>query len=719
MAYQSEIEKLEQRYEENPKQWFAALADAYRKEGSLDLALDYVRGGLEMRPNYASGYIVLGRCLMEKNEHAEAAQAFEQVLELDAENIIALKSLSEIAETRADLGAAKHWLERLIEVDPMNDEARQALERLRQAPAIAAEAESEVPSEPEAVPTAEEGPAEAPAEVSPEPGAAWAAEAMAQQPPEPSPVAEMEEEPFRIEHEEEPLQVEKEEAPFGVGETTSEPFRVTTGSEDLGLEVLGDDGEHGAAGLAAKADEREAEADQASETTPTTPLEAVEAQEEPPVAAFGDVAAAERVTVEDAEVGEVEALPSGADVAAEHLDVSSFDDELAWDTGDRLSHEISSEDIAEAEQHHEDIAPAVEFLEGLPAEDQATEAAMAPVDGLEVVDKKAGEGEDEADRETVEDVADFGALQAVPVISEDALVESARPPAAEVQREEAVLEAAVEEEVPAEYAIGEPAHEEPEEPVAASEAEPVSVEAAEPEEADVGETELPLIMPAESAPREEETAELREPEPVVTETMAEVYAGQGLLRQARQTYEKLVEQRPGDPALKARLADLTERSRSAARRAPKSRYIAAETGGPSAVAYLKQVFAGEAVGDLEPPGDTGQEPERVEQTTSPLQSAFGDGSDEAEAPGSPTIPAPDEVSLSSVFGEPAPPQPAPATGTTEEPPPRSTAGVSFDEFYGKSATEEATEEEEQEPVENGDDDDSEEEFRDWLEGLKS
>src|SRR3990172_2152448 len=75
MAYQSEIEKLEQRYRENPDQWFAALADSYRKAGSLDLALDVVRAGLAKRPNYVSGHIVLGRCLLQKPDDGAAAGA--------------------------------------------------------------------------------------------------------------------------------------------------------------------------------------------------------------------------------------------------------------------------------------------------------------------------------------------------------------------------------------------------------------------------------------------------------------------------------------------------------------------------------------------------------------------------------------------------------------------------------------------------------------------
>ena len=146
MAYQSEIDKLEQRYHENPQQWFAALADSYRKVGDLDLALEVVRGGLEKRPNYASGHIVLGRCLLDKQQPDEAALSFEQVLELDAENIIALKSLGDIAEQKGDFTGAKQWLASLLDIDPMNfdvlynlamtafevgdsQRARQALER--------------------------------------------------------------------------------------------------------------------------------------------------------------------------------------------------------------------------------------------------------------------------------------------------------------------------------------------------------------------------------------------------------------------------------------------------------------------------------------------------------------------------------------------------------------------------------------------------------------
>ncbi len=130
MAYQSELEKLQRRYEEKPSQWFAALAEEHRRAGDVQLAIEILRQGLEQRSNYVSGHIVLARCLVDRGEEEEAQQVLERVLELDAENIIALKVLSEIVERRGDAAAARSWLERLLEFDPMNEEGRQLLERL-------------------------------------------------------------------------------------------------------------------------------------------------------------------------------------------------------------------------------------------------------------------------------------------------------------------------------------------------------------------------------------------------------------------------------------------------------------------------------------------------------------------------------------------------------------------------------------------------------------
>src|SRR2546430_17027602 len=94
-------------------------------------------------------------------------------------------------------------------------------------------------------------------------------------------------------------------------------------------------------------------------------------------------------------------------------------------------------------------------------------------------------------------------------------------------------------------------------------------------------------MPDDVAPptRSAPAADGVEPEPVITETMAEVYLKQGLVREARDVYRRLVQERPGDGALRARLASLDQRLGSGRGIAP-----VAQGGGVSTRALLGRVL---------------------------------------------------------------------------------------------------------------------------------
>jgi tetratricopeptide (TPR) repeat protein len=132
VAYTSEIEKLERRYAENPKgRNFAPLADAYRKAGQLDQAIELCKNGLERHPDYVSAYIVYGRCLVDKKDDTAADEVFHKVLSLDPENIIGLRVLGEIAERNSRFDQAVEWLTRLLNADPMNGDAAEALARMK------------------------------------------------------------------------------------------------------------------------------------------------------------------------------------------------------------------------------------------------------------------------------------------------------------------------------------------------------------------------------------------------------------------------------------------------------------------------------------------------------------------------------------------------------------------------------------------------------------
>src|SRR5256884_6579889 len=79
-----------------------------------------------------------------------------------------------------------------------------------------------------------------------------------------------------------------------------------------------------------------------------------------------------------------------------------------------------------------------------------------------------------------------------------------------------------------------------------------------------------------------DTAALSRAEPVVTETMAELYLRQGHRDEALRVYQALLAQRPGDQRLRARVAGLASGD---------SRASGAETGG-AVPTFLRRLLAG-------------------------------------------------------------------------------------------------------------------------------
>src|SRR5574341_401178 len=132
MAQSREIEKLQRRWQENPLGLtFAPLAEAYRKEAMYAEALELLDIGLSQHPNYVPALIVRGRCHLDADADSAAEAAFLRVVELDPENVIALKSLAEIAERAGRYGDAASSLQQLLAFDRNNDEARAHLDRVR------------------------------------------------------------------------------------------------------------------------------------------------------------------------------------------------------------------------------------------------------------------------------------------------------------------------------------------------------------------------------------------------------------------------------------------------------------------------------------------------------------------------------------------------------------------------------------------------------------
>jgi tetratricopeptide (TPR) repeat protein len=117
MAAPREIEKLESQYHGNPEGTaFAPLANAHRKLGDPERAIEILNAGLIHHSEYVPARIVLGRCNVDRGDEAAAETEFIRVLELDEENVIALQALADIAERSLDAGneRARDQLARVV-----------------------------------------------------------------------------------------------------------------------------------------------------------------------------------------------------------------------------------------------------------------------------------------------------------------------------------------------------------------------------------------------------------------------------------------------------------------------------------------------------------------------------------------------------------------------------------------------------------------------------
>lgn len=126
-----ELNDLFDRYRRSPDgHIFAPLADACRKAGMLDEAIEICSRGLSANPRYASGYVVQGKTFFDMGDNESAEASFTQVLSLDEDNLVALKYLGVIAATRGQGMQARRYFEHILVLDPENREIRERLAHL-------------------------------------------------------------------------------------------------------------------------------------------------------------------------------------------------------------------------------------------------------------------------------------------------------------------------------------------------------------------------------------------------------------------------------------------------------------------------------------------------------------------------------------------------------------------------------------------------------------
>lgn len=150
------LRELQAKFDENPRRYFAPLANEYRKGGNPKRAIEICRAHLAQMPGHMSGQVVYGQSLFEGGEYEEARKVFEGALLLDPENLIALRSLGDLSLQAGDTAQARSWYTRLLEADPKDAAVIALIAVIDSSPPAAAAA-------PEASPAAVAAPEAAPA----------------------------------------------------------------------------------------------------------------------------------------------------------------------------------------------------------------------------------------------------------------------------------------------------------------------------------------------------------------------------------------------------------------------------------------------------------------------------------------------------------------------------------------------------------------------------
>jgi tetratricopeptide (TPR) repeat protein len=103
---------------------FAPLADAYRRAGDAKQALELLGDGMDRHPDFAPGHVVAARLYVEQGLFTEAEIAARRVLDLDPENVDALRSLVRALDEEGEAVEAAKMREQLaaLELEPLEDD---------------------------------------------------------------------------------------------------------------------------------------------------------------------------------------------------------------------------------------------------------------------------------------------------------------------------------------------------------------------------------------------------------------------------------------------------------------------------------------------------------------------------------------------------------------------------------------------------------------------
>lgn len=119
------------KYQEDPtSRIFAPLAEAYRKAGLLDEAIEIAREGLRVHPNFVGGRVALARALFEKRQYEEVVNELSIVVREVPDNLVAQRLLAESSLMLGRLSDALGAFKMLLYFNPGDVETSRVVAEL-------------------------------------------------------------------------------------------------------------------------------------------------------------------------------------------------------------------------------------------------------------------------------------------------------------------------------------------------------------------------------------------------------------------------------------------------------------------------------------------------------------------------------------------------------------------------------------------------------------
>ncbi len=119
------------KYQEDPtSRIFAPLAEAYRKAGLVDEAIEIAREGLRVHPNFVGGRVALARALFEKRSYDEVVDELAIVVREVPDNLVAQRLLAESSLMLGRIAEALSAYKMLLYFNPADPETSRVVAEL-------------------------------------------------------------------------------------------------------------------------------------------------------------------------------------------------------------------------------------------------------------------------------------------------------------------------------------------------------------------------------------------------------------------------------------------------------------------------------------------------------------------------------------------------------------------------------------------------------------